>query len=86
MKGANLAVELLAMLTDLPTFQLNEVSVTSQGTFIYFDLFELRYEMFIYRTQTTIWIESPLTGDTVHKLQRKSRSVQEVKTELLAVA
>ena len=84
MKGASNTVELLAMLTELPTFDLTSVSVQMEGTFIYFQVFGLNCELFAYNGKSTLWVEHP---ETLKHLSTSYRLTNEqVKADLLAVA
>ena len=84
MKGASKTIELLAMLSELPTFDLASVSVQMEGTFIYFRLFNLNCELFSYSGKSTLWVEHPETLRTIHSSRRRTN--EQVKADLLAVA
>ena len=84
MKGASKTIELLAMLSELPTFDLTSVSVQLEGTFIYFRAFNLNCELFAYNGKSTLWVEHPETLRTISTSYRLTN--EQVKADLLAVA
>ena len=84
MKGASQTIELLAMLSELPTFDLTSVSVQMDGTFIYFRLFNLNCEIFSYSGKSTLWVEHPETLKHISTSYRLTN--EQVKADLLAVA